>query len=40
MEGDGDKRGIQEEEGIRVAASDSGGDVIAVQRIKKSNKNR
>ena len=40
MEGDGDKGGRKEVEEIRVAVSESGGDVREVKRVRKSNKNR
>ena len=40
MEGEGNKGGRKEEEEIRVAVSESGGDVKEVKRVNKSNKNR
>ena len=36
MEGEGDKGGRKEEEEIRVAVSESGGDVRELLRFKKS----
>jgi hypothetical protein len=40
MEGEGDKGGGKEEEKIRMAVSEPGGDMREVQNVKKSNKNR
>jgi hypothetical protein len=40
MKEEGDKGGRKEEEEIRVAVSESGGDVREVQRVWKSNRNR
>jgi hypothetical protein len=40
VEVEGDKRGRKEEEVIRVAVSETGGDVGGLQRVRKSNKNR
>jgi hypothetical protein len=40
MEGQGYKGERKEEEEIRVAISESGGDLREVQRARKSNKNR
>jgi hypothetical protein len=40
VEGEGHKRQRNEEEEIRVAGSESGGDMREVQRVRKPNKNR
>ena len=40
VEGEGYKVGRMEGQEIRVAVSDTGGDMIEIQRVRESNKSR
>jgi hypothetical protein len=40
VEGEEDKGGRKKEEEIRVAVSETGGDMRGIQRVRKSSKNR